>query len=245
MRKLEHYNLLAEVFKYPSANTPKKIMECQEFLDANFPESGEEFKRFSDFIASSTDDEIEEIFTKTFHIQATCFLDLGYVIFAEDYKRGEFLMNMKNEQKKFNNDHSPELADNLPYVLTLLPLHDDEGFVNELVKMIMVPALEKMLSEFDERKTQIREKVLNKKQKVIIMKGIKNGNIYKNAISALILLFKEDFSNVQLNMAEDIVPQYTSEFVNKEAISSDCGTGCGTTIPTPNEIKQKSISANN
>jgi hypothetical protein len=45
---------------------------------------------------------------------------LGYVLFAEDYKRGDFLVKVKNEQRKVNNDCGEELADNLPNILTLM-----------------------------------------------------------------------------------------------------------------------------
>lgn len=235
MKNLEHYNLLSELFIYPKADIFETVIEIQDFLNTNYPEAGKEFVRFSEFIANSTFYQIEEIFQKTFHIQAICFLDLGYVIFAEDYKRGEFLVNMKVEQEKHNNDYGYELADNLPYVLRLLPLHKDENFINELIVMVMIPALEKMLSEFDATKTQIREKVMNKKQKVVIMEGIKDGNIYKNAISSLIMVFKKDFENIVYEKQVEIIPAYAKAFLH-----SDCADGCTTSIPTPEEIKRRS-----
>ena len=142
---------------------------------------------------------------------------------------------MKAEQEKYNNNCDGELADNLPYVLRLLPLHKDEAFVNELVVMALIPALEKMLSEFSDQKTQIREKVMNKKQKVVIMEGIKDGNIYKNALSALIKVFKIDFEDVVFDKEVEIIPAYAKAFLH-----SDCGDGCTSTVPTPEEIKQRS-----
>ncbi|KAB2859259.1 MAG: hypothetical protein F9K09_02785 [Flavobacteriales bacterium] len=235
MKNLEHYYLLAELFKYPDKDIITTVAKIQDFLNKNYPDAGAEFKRFSEFIANSTYAQVEEIFQKTFHIQAICFLDIGYVIFAEDYKRGEFLVNMKAEQEKYNNNCDGELADNLPYVLRLLPLHKDEAFVNELVVMALIPALEKMLSEFSDQKTQIREKVMNKKQKVVIMEGIKDGNIYKNALSALIKVFKIDFEDVVFDKEVEIIPAYAKAFLH-----SDCGDGCTSTVPTPEEIKQRS-----
>ncbi len=235
MKNLEHYNLLSELFIYPKADIFEKVVEIQDFLNKNYPEAGKEFVRFSEFIANSTFYQIEEIFQKTFHIQAICFLDLGYVIFAEDYKRGEFLVNMKVEQEKYNNDYGHELADNLPYVLRLLPLHTDESFINELVVMVMIPALEKMLSEFDDAKVKIREKVMNKKQKVVIMKDIKDGNIYKNALSALLQVFKTDFNNITYEKKAEAIPAYAKAFLH-----SECTDGCTVSIPTPEEIKRRS-----
>lgn len=235
MKNLEHYKLFAEVFKYPTAPTADKIKECQLFLDRNYPNAGEEFKRFSSFIANSTADEIEEIYAKTFHIQAICFLDLGYVIFGEDYKRGEFLVNMKAEQRDHNNDCGEELSDNLANVLTLLPIHTNEDFVNELAVMIIVPALKKMLEEFDSAKLALKEKVMKKKQKVIIMQGIKDGNIYKNAISSLIMVFQKDFEHIKYEQEVEIVPPYAQAFVNSEE--------CGTCSPNPanNNLKTKTL----
>ncbi len=200
--------------------------------------SPQEFTRFSDYMARSTNEQIEEIFGKTFHIQAICFLDLGYVIFGEDYKRGEFLVKMKKEQRDNNNDCGIELADNIPNVLNLLTIHKDESFINELMVMIMIPAMEKMLTEFDASKLKMREKVMNKKTKVIIMRDIKDGNIYKNALSALLLVFKEDFKEVEYKNEVEIIPAYAKSFVH-----SDCGDGCSTSIPTPDQIKQRSMAA--
>lgn len=236
MKNLEHYTLLAELFRYPKQDIKATVVEIQQFLDKKYPNVGEEFNRFSEFIANSTYPQIEEIFQKTFHIQAVCFLDIGYVIFAEDYKRGEFLVNMKAEQAKYNNDCEGELADNLPYVLRLLPIHKDEAFVNELVVMALIPALEKMLSEFSDQKTQIREKVMNKKQKVVIMEGIKDGNIYKNTLSALIMVLKKDFEDVVYEKQVEIIPAYAKAFLH-----SDCGDGCSVSTPTPEQVKQRAM----
>lgn len=235
MKNLEHYTLLAELFRYPNQDIKSTVIKIQHFLNDNYPLAGVEFNRFSEFIANSTYPQIEEIFQKTFHIQAICFLDIGYVIFAEDYKRGEFLVNMKAEQEKYNNNCEGELADNLPYILRLLPIHNDEAFINELVVMALIPALQKMLSEFDAAKTQIREKVMNKKQKVIIMEGIKDGNIYKNALSSLIMLLKKDFEGVTFEQEVEFIPAYAKAFLH-----SDCNDGCTATVPTPDEIKQRS-----
>lgn len=238
MKNLEHYTLLAELFRYPKQDIKTTVVEIQQFLTKNYPEAGKEFVRFSEFIADSTFYQIEEIFQKTFHIQAICFLDIGYVIFAEDYKRGEFLVNMKAEQAKYNNNCEGELADNLPYILRLLPMHNDEAFVNELVVMALIPALEKMLSEFDAAKTQIREKVMNKKQKVIIMEGIKDGNIYKNTLSSLIMVLKKDFEDVVYEKQVEIIPAYAKAFLH-----SDCGDGCSVSTPTPEQVKQRAMEA--
>ena len=46
----------------------------------------------------------EEIYTRTFDVQAITTLDVGYVLFGDDYKRGELLVNLNNEHTKAGND---------------------------------------------------------------------------------------------------------------------------------------------
>lgn len=73
MKDLKHYQLFAEIFKYPGKETKAKIAEVKDFLDLKYPDAANEITRFTEFIERSNDSEIEEIFGKTFHIQAICF----------------------------------------------------------------------------------------------------------------------------------------------------------------------------
>ena len=93
---------------------------------------------------------LEELYTRTFDIQAPCTLDVGYVLFGEDYKRGHFLVKMHELQNQYENDCGTELADHLPNILTLLEKmkETDPEQAEDLVKKIVLPALEKMLQRF-------------------------------------------------------------------------------------------------
>ena len=62
-----------------------------------------------------------ELYLRTFDVQAITTLDIGYVLFGEDYKRGALLAGLSAEHKKVSNDCGIELADHLPNVLRLLP----------------------------------------------------------------------------------------------------------------------------
>ena len=104
MLDTSHYNHLANLFRYPMAEYLDQAKACAELLQKSHPEAYQLLLPFIDIIAAKSDVEIEELFGKTFHIQAICYLDLGYVLYAEDYKRGEFLVQMKNEQRKVKNE---------------------------------------------------------------------------------------------------------------------------------------------
>lgn len=197
MESLQQYNILANLFRYPMVDYLENIEKCRSMLEASYPEAFVDFTIFYDTIKAKSLIEVEELFNKTFHIQAICYLDLGYVLFAEDYKRGDFLVKMKNEQRMANNDCGEELADNLPNVLSLLPLMEDKDLVDELVVRIIIPALEKMLAEFDASRMSLKEKVRKKKQKVIIQQDMKHKSLYQFAIQATLNVFKSDFKDVK------------------------------------------------
>ena len=86
---------MAGVLEYPDESILEKVEQCYELLQEHYPDGAEPFSHLRDFVKSADLHRLQEIYTRTFHIQAICYLDLGYVMFGEDYKRGEFLVNMK------------------------------------------------------------------------------------------------------------------------------------------------------
>ena len=218
----EQYLKLSELFIYPKEGYAEKVKACMAFLENNYPEAASTFSRFANYIESKSLYEIEEVFGFTFHIQAICYLDIGYVLFGEDYSRGEFLVNMKNEQLKINHDCGEELADNLPHVLYLIAVSKDKDFIEELVRVALIPAVEKMLEEFDSGRMALRNKVIKKKQKAVIMEDIADGNIYQNAIQALLIVLKTDFEKKNGNAT----PAYSATPVG---LANVCGSGCSFT----------------
>lgn len=75
------YPVFAPLFRYPEEELRFQAENCLSLIRVDFPQAAEKLQVFSSFLEGSSLDEMEEIFTKTFHIQAICFLDLGYVIF--------------------------------------------------------------------------------------------------------------------------------------------------------------------
>lgn len=228
--KYIQYKLLSEVFAYPSPQLPEKVNDCLRMLKKQCPDALDSFEKFADWVMITTLDEMEEVYTKTFHIQAICYLDLGFVIFGEDYKRGEFLVNMKKEQQNANNDCGDELPDNLVNVLTLLPKLKDVSFRNELAVRIVIPALQKMLGEFKAARMELKTKVLRKKHKAILQENQKNGNIYQYALRSLLLGFEKDFAGINYEEPKHAFARSTSGF--EAAACSSCSFISSKTIKT-------------
>lgn len=216
------YKELADLFRYPMEDYVENVNQCASYLKENYPKAYTELLPFTDWVNHLSLYEIEEVFGKTFHIQAVCYLDLGYVLFGEDYKRGEFLVQMKNEQRKANNDCGDELADNLPNVLSLMSIMEDEEFLAEFAVRIVIPALDKMIQEFDQARMELKDKVRKKKQKVVILEDLMNKNIYQYALQAILEVVRADYKDVHYNDPV-IVPTLSNNVLN-----GSCGTSCST-----------------
>ena len=224
MKNREHYNILAQVFKYPNSDVYiDDVNKAMVMLNQQYPELVSVFTPFAEFVNTNEYYRVEEVYNLTFHIQAICYLDLGYVLFGEDYKRGEFLVNMKKEQEKINHDCGFELPDNLPMVLELFAITKDEKFVDELAVRILIPALEKMVKEFDMARIALRQKIYKKKEKVVLDKDAEMGNVYGAAITVLHQILQDDFKGISFT-DDDFQPEYGRNFL------VNCGT-CSTHEP--------------
>ena len=222
MKKFEHYNFFANIFRYPSEDYPAHAMACLAMLQKYYPEAATEIKPFTDYVITRTVDEREELYTKTFDVQPICYLDLGYVIFGEDYKRGAFLLHMQEEQLAIGNDCGSDLSDNISNILTLFVKTKDEALVNELAVKIMIPGVEKMIAEFNQARVELKMKVLKKLHKAIIQEEMNSGNVYRNAFAALLLVLKKDFSNVNFKPILDPIVdvQHHQSFFSKNSVNS-------------------------
>ena len=148
MTDFKHYTIIANLFRYPTEKLMDDALETISVLSDKNPEQAEVVKSFIEDFSSLTLHQKQEYYIKTFDIQAVCFLDVGYVLYGEDYKRGDFLVQMKEEQRNANNDCGVELSDHLPNVLTLLS-KTREKFAEELIATICIPALDEMINKFN------------------------------------------------------------------------------------------------
>ncbi|HLK93202.1 MAG TPA: hypothetical protein VKZ18_25130 [Polyangia bacterium] len=96
------------------------------------------------FWAARSPSEREEIYVRTFDLQAPICLDVGYQIFGESYKRGIFLVTMRQALRRHGLDEGSELPDHLPAALRLLPRLAPEEEPRALVAEALLPALAKM-----------------------------------------------------------------------------------------------------
>jgi nitrate reductase assembly molybdenum cofactor insertion protein NarJ len=206
MKNLHHYSTLANMFRYPDEHVFEYSKDFFEIIKTNFPAKFSSIKKIIDQHACLSIREQQEYYLRTFDVQAICFLDIGYVLFGDDYKRAQLLVNLQNEHKNAGVDCGTELADHLPNVMTLLSKTIDSDFAEELGFIVITPAVRFMLMKF---------------------KNIEN-NYYKELLTVLFEFLQRDFSGDGL--LEYAVPEQAyngeREFVMPSPKSEICDTLC-------------------
>ena len=218
MENRNHYHLLAGLFEYPDAGYPERVRQIKKFLDGNYPEAAGEIGKFLDYLPADDLLTMQELFTRSFDVQAIATLDIGYVLFGDDYKRGELLANLNQEHHKANNDCGTELADHLPNILRLMSILRDEELVRDLAYAIIAPALLEMIGEFAVERLEKKNKSYEKHYKTLIETpvAIKNDavTLYKFALNSLYQVLKQDFSLIEempLKRDNDFLRSVTQE----------------------------------
>ena len=196
-KNINHYEKLALLFQYPKTDYKEKVKEVETVLTELYPETLSTFKQFSNFVSNSSHDEITEIFTRTFDVQAITTLDVGYVLFGDDYKRGELLVNLNREHREAANECTDELADNLANLLSLLPKMQNHDIRDELVEMIIMPGLIKIINEFDIKNINLKNRVYKKQYKTIIEQSEDYGRIFLIPLMVVYKIIENDFDYIK------------------------------------------------
>ena len=207
-RSLKYYAQIADLFEYPGKDFCTKIENVQSCLNEHYPEAGDLLFPFTDFMCKADLITQQELFIRSFDVQAVTTLDMGYVMFGDDYKRGELLVNLNREHREAGNECGTELADHLPNLLRLLPKMKDEYIVEELVQKIIAPSLRRMIRGFEPEQIELKDKFYKRKHKTIIDRPDDHYTIYQKTLEVLLKVLEQDFSLVKEEQKE-----VTSDFL--------------------------------
>lgn len=205
--KINNLQLLAGLTDFPLEGFAEKVKEIQLLLDGQYQELGIALEPFTEFVRFASLDDMQELHTRTFEVQAITTLDLGYLLFGDDYKRAELLVNLSREHTTFGNDCGYELADHLPNVIRLIAKMPDEEIRHELVEKLICPGLKKMIDEFDPLSLGKKNEVYIRHHKTLIEMPREYGTLYQRPLIVLLEVIKQDFGLI--NPAEE----KTSDFL--------------------------------
>ena len=204
MKLLTHYHSVADLFDYPDLEYPQKVRQVVELLDGVYPKAVVELEQFLDLLPDQDLRIMQELFTRSFDVQAATTLDVGYVLFGDDYKRGELLANLNREHLALGNDCGKELSDHLPNLLRLLAKITDKDFADELVQELIAPALWSMISEFSPKRMEKKDEAYKKQYKTLIESPTaekKVATFYQFALKGLYDVLKQDFKFEETTMS--------------------------------------------
>ena len=143
----ETYHKLADLLEYPNSNWGSRIMSGAD---------NEGLTEFRSVVDALTLADLQELYTRTFDLNPVCALEIGYHLFGENYKRGEFLANLRRTEEPFDLDQEDQLPDYLPVLLRLLTRLNDRELRAALISECMVPALGKMLKALGDSENPYR-----------------------------------------------------------------------------------------
>jgi nitrate reductase assembly molybdenum cofactor insertion protein NarJ len=89
------------------------------------------------------DPAMQELYVQTFEFNPACTLEIGWHIFGENYERGEFLVRMREQLRRYGIAETSELPDHLCHILPLLDRLDSEEAA-DLAGQFVLPALAKI-----------------------------------------------------------------------------------------------------
>ena len=234
MRSLAHYDYLAALFDYPDANYPARVQKAYDLLEERYPKAAAELQPFVEEVETDGGtyteealDEIQEIFTRSFDVQAITTLGVGYVMFGDDYKRGELFVNLSREYADAGIYCGTELADHLPTVLRLIARWQDEDLVAELVEELLHPALHQMIAEFGSQRCQQRNKLYQKHYKTLIASSANRGTMFRAPLAALLEVLKEDFT-----LSDWKPPEQDNDFLQSLGRELDIEDNAGRPAPS-------------
>jgi len=190
---MKAYRYIADLFRYPTSEIKDQVQRVADYLEQADTLLHLKFVPFHDFITNNSISSLEELYIRTFDVRAICHLDIGYIVFGDDSKRGRFLYHMKEEQISALNDCGSDLADFLPNILTLLGKTNNPDLAEELTVSILLPALS-----------------------VILQKLKRGNNIYEIPVKVLISLLEQDYKNsdyeaVKIGIKEK--PEFLNHYV--------------------------------
>ncbi len=179
MRSL--YHCFADMLEYPAGGTLPAALKAQDLLIDENPEAATLLKDFHEYAASLPPGRLEEVYTGTFDLDATCHPYVGYHLFGETYKRSAFLVELKQRYNAEGFEYpETELPDHLSVILHFLAVTKDEILALEIASDALLPVLDRMTGRvksegFDEEENppQAEKKSEKRNQFQVVLEALR------------------------------------------------------------------------
>ncbi len=142
---------LADLFGYPGeVNIVQRASEILDNSDQLKSPCYEELKKFRDAITDLDGHGIEELYIGTFDVASETCPYVGYLVFGDSFKRGEFLVGLKGTFKECGFTDDSDLPDHIAVLLRFIGHAGIENQeVVDLVRFAIHPALKKAIGAME------------------------------------------------------------------------------------------------
>ncbi len=141
---------LANCLEYPHAGLPESVAGAIASVSQVSQDAKTLLCSFQSYLEEATLSHLEEIYTRTFDLEAPCCLYAGYYLFGDTARRGIFMAQLKEEYKQSGFSQGRELPDHLTLMLRFLGSGCGREQAEELIALCILPAMEAMLSRLDD-----------------------------------------------------------------------------------------------
>ncbi len=194
---MKHYIAISKLFDYPDDNYLENIDRASKALLANYPSASIELRELKNLLPTDIY-KLQELYTKSFEVQAVTSLEVGYVLYGDDYTRGRILANLSAEHRAVDNDCGGELPDHLANLLRLIPKIESQELLDDLVKLLIAPGVENMMKEYSPSSMIQKDRLYKKQYKTLIVPETPLG-VFLHLFKALYILLDSDFELIKEN----------------------------------------------
>ena len=135
---------IAALLRYPGEGTAALAAALADAAMESAHPCQEHLEAFALVCRTSTLKELQEAYARVFDLNPDCTLEIGWHLFGETYKRGQFLAMVRFHLREQGIDPGSNLPDHLPALLELTMKLESQD-AQDLVDDCILPALEKIL----------------------------------------------------------------------------------------------------
>ena len=137
----QFFHNVGVLLDYPESSLLETAHESVVILEEEDFKAAEQIKKFAKFVEDTPPGRLEEIYTGTFDVNPACYIYAGYLLFGEGFKRGKFMVRLKEKFREHGFPIGNELPDHIPLLFRFLAeLEGDEiltqgGMVGKVTKV--------------------------------------------------------------------------------------------------------------
>jgi nitrate reductase delta subunit len=114
------WDALGGLFCYPDSTYAERLYQCRRAMETHSPEAATCLLKVEESLVGRSRMDMEELYTRTFDLNPTCTLDIGWHLYGEQYERGRFLVRCRDLLEELSIDEKGELPDHLSSLLSAL-----------------------------------------------------------------------------------------------------------------------------